>query len=74
MTLAARAGITVAETQLIRLVGTNALAVRRFDREQGRRIHSISAGTAIRAATVSGAEPAMGYPELARILRITDCP
>ena len=69
MTLAKRAGIAVAETQVIRLAGANALAVRRFDREQDRRIHSISAGTAIRAATASGAEPEMGYPELARILR-----
>ena len=69
MTLAARAGITVARTQVIRLVGMNAIAIHRFDREQGRRIHSISAGTAIRAATASGDEPAMGYPELARILR-----
>ncbi len=69
MTLAKRAGIAVAKTQVIRLAGANALAVRRFDREQDRRIHSISAGTAIRAATASGAEPEMGYPELARILR-----
>ncbi|HYP31499.1 MAG TPA: HipA domain-containing protein [Burkholderiaceae bacterium] len=69
MTLAERAGITVAETRVIRLVGANAVAIRRFDREQGLRIHSISAGTAIRAATSSGNEPAMGYPELARILR-----
>jgi len=69
MTLAKRAGITVAETQVIRLAGANAIAVRRFDREKDRRIHGISAGTAIRAATASGAEPEMGYPELARILR-----
>ena len=69
MTLAQRAGITVAETQVVRLVGANAIVVRRFDRSQGRRIHSISAGTAIRAATASGAEPEMGYPELARVLR-----
>jgi serine/threonine-protein kinase HipA len=69
MTLASRAGITVAETRVIRLSGANAVAVRRFDRERGRRIHSISAGTAIRAATASGTEPEMGYPELARILR-----
>jgi serine/threonine-protein kinase HipA len=69
MTLAKRAGITVAETQIIRLTGANALAVRRFDRERGLRIHSISAGTAIRAATASGAEPDMGYPEFARIIR-----
>ncbi len=69
MTLAARAGITVAQTQLIALAGANAVAVRRFDREQGLRIHSLSAGTAIRAATAAGEEPEMGYPELARILR-----
>ncbi|MBV8603670.1 MAG: HipA domain-containing protein [Pelomonas sp.] len=69
MTLAKRAGIEVAETQVVRLVGANALAIRRFDRAPGRRIHSISAGTAIRAATASGTEPALGYPELARILR-----
>jgi len=69
MTLAERAGITVAKTQVIHLAGANAVAVRRFDRERGRRIHSISAGTAIRAATASGAAPEMGYPELARILR-----
>ena len=69
MTLARRAGITVAQTQVIRLTGANAIAVRRFDREQGRRIHSISAGTAIRAATASGDESEMGYPELARLLR-----
>ncbi len=69
MTLARSAGITVAETQVIRLADANAVAVRRFDREQGQRIHSISAGTAIRAATASGNEPEMGYPELARILR-----
>jgi serine/threonine-protein kinase HipA len=69
MTLATRAGITVAETRVIRLVGFNAVAIRRFDRQPGRRIHSISAGTAIRAASAAGAEPEMGYPELARILR-----
>ena len=69
MTLAERAGITVARTQIIPLAGAHALAIRRFDREQGRRIHAISAGTAIRAATPSGEEPELGYPGLARILR-----
>jgi serine/threonine-protein kinase HipA len=69
MTLAARAGITVAPTQVIHLAGVNAIAIRRFDRERTRRIHSISAGTAIRAASAAGSEPEMGYPELARILR-----
>ena len=69
MTLAKRAGITVAQTQVVKLMDGSAVAVRRFDREGKRRIHSISAGTAIRAATPAGAEPEMGYPELARILR-----
>lgn len=69
MTLAARAGITVARTQVIALRDAHALLICRFDREQGRRIHSISAGTAIRAVTPPGSEPEMGYPELARILR-----
>jgi serine/threonine-protein kinase HipA len=69
MTLAERAGIAVAKTQIVRLVGAHAIAIRRFDRETGRRLHCVSAGTAIRAATASGAEPEMGYPELARILR-----
>ena len=69
MTLAALAGITVAQTQVIALAGLHAVAIRRFDRDQRLRVHSISAGTAIRAATASGQEPLMGYPELARILR-----
>jgi serine/threonine-protein kinase HipA len=74
MTLAAKAGITVAETQVIALLGFNAVAIRRFDRAQGRRIHCISAGTAIRAATSAGMEPQIGYPELARILRRVGVP
>ena len=69
MTLAAQAGICVAQTQAIHLAGANAVAIRRFDRVNGRRIHSISAGTAIRAATAASTEPEMGYPQLARILR-----
>jgi serine/threonine-protein kinase HipA len=69
MTLAHKAGIRVARTQVISLQAANAIAIKRFDREEGRRIHSISAGTAIRAATPAGSEPQMGYPQLARILR-----
>lgn len=69
MTLAAQANISVAQTQVVHLEASNALAIRRFDRVNGRRIHGISAGTAIRAATPAGAEPEMGYPQLARILR-----
>jgi|GEM_PF-104630 len=69
MTLAARAGITVATTQVIPLEGSNAIAVARFDRDDGRRIHSISAGTAIRAASIAGIDPDLGYPQLAEVLR-----
>ena len=69
MTLAKRAGINVAETQIIRLVDGHAIAIRRFDRTQSGRLHCLSAGTVIRAVTVSGEEPDMGYPALARILR-----
>jgi serine/threonine-protein kinase HipA len=69
MTLAGRAGITVAETRVIRLSDAHAIAIRRFDRSTSGRTHSLSAGTAIRAATPSGTEPDLGYPELARLLR-----
>jgi serine/threonine-protein kinase HipA len=68
--LAALAGITVAATQVLKLSGLHAVAIRRFDRLLGGgRIHSVSAGTAIRTATATGQEPQMGYPELARLLR-----
>jgi len=69
MTLAALAGITVAETRVIRLAGENALAVRRYDRDGLKRIHCISAGTALRAQAIDGQEPALGYPSLAQLLR-----
>ncbi len=69
MTLAQKAGITVAQTRVIRLEAAHALAIRRFDRFRGGRIHTLSAGTAIRAATPAGTEPDLGYPELARLLR-----
>jgi serine/threonine-protein kinase HipA len=65
MTLAARAGIEVAPTRPIPLpTGSHAVAVRRFDREPGRRLHGQSAGCALQAC---GDEP--GYPELAAWLR-----
>ena len=69
MTLAKLAGIQVAETLVVPLVGEHALAVRRFDRDAAMRIHCISAGTALRAATASGQEPMFGYPSLAQLLR-----
>ena len=69
MTLAALAGITVAETRVVSLVGENALAVRRYDRDGAMRTHCISAGTALRAQTIAGQEPELGYPSLAQLLR-----
>ncbi len=70
MTLAARAGVRVADTQVIRLPAENAIAVRRFDRgASGVRVHSVSACTLLRAATPEGETPAFGYPQLARRLR-----
>ena len=69
MTLAAQAGITVAETRVLRLAGENALAVRRYDRDGAMRIHCLSAGTALRAQAVAGREPELGYPALAQLLR-----
>lgn len=69
MTLARQAGIHVAETRVIALQGEHAVAVRRFDRLDGRRVHSLSAGTALRAAVPAGQEPELGYPALAQLLR-----
>ena len=69
MTLAGLAGITVAQTQVVPLVGEHALAVRRFDRDGTTRIHCISAGTALRAQAVATLEPELGYPGLAQLLR-----
>lgn len=69
MTLAAKAGITVAPTRVVPLAGENALAVRRYDRQGSSRIHCISAGTALRAETIAGQEPTLGYPSLAQLLR-----
>ena len=69
MTLAKLAGIQVAETRVVPLVGEHALAVRRYDRNGVMRIHCISAGTALRAETVAGQEPEFGYPSLAQLLR-----
>lgn len=64
MTLAQTAGIRVAPTQPVRLVDGHAVAVRRFDRSAGGRVHVLSACVALRAA----GEP-YGYPELAQLLR-----
>lgn len=69
MTLAAKAGIRVATTRVVPLAGENAVAVLRYDRAGPRRIHCISAGTALRAQTIAGDAPVFGYPQLAQLLR-----
>lgn len=64
MTLAAKAKIRVAKTLPVRLTDGHAVAIKRFDRHRGQRLHCLSAHVALRAA----AEP-FGYPELAQLLR-----
>ncbi len=64
MTLAKQAGIHVAETTPVRLAAGHAVAVKRFDRGRGRRIHCLTAHVALRAAGER-----FGYPELAQLLR-----
>jgi serine/threonine-protein kinase HipA len=64
MTLAQKAEIRVAATMAVTLTHGHALAVKRFDRNRGLRVHCLSACAALRA----GAER-FGYPELAQLLR-----
>jgi serine/threonine-protein kinase HipA len=64
MTLAARAKIEVSSTRPIRLTMGHAVAVRRFDRRAGERLHALSANVALKAAGEG-----LGYPELAQLLR-----
>jgi len=64
MTLASKADIRSATTRAIRLADGHAVAVERFDRSAGRRLHALSANVALKAA---GAR--LGYPELAELLR-----
>jgi serine/threonine-protein kinase HipA len=64
MTLAQQAAIRVAATMPVRLTHGHALAVKRFDRNGGLRVHSLSACVALRAAAER-----FGYPELAQLLR-----
>jgi serine/threonine-protein kinase HipA len=64
MTLAAQAGITVAETRPIPLANGLAVAIRRFDRAAGNRLHALSANVALKAAGVE-----LTYPNLALVLR-----
>lgn len=64
MTLALKAGICVADTMPIRTPYGHAVAIKRFDRIQNRRLHTLSAHVALRAAG-----EIFGYPELALLLR-----
>jgi serine/threonine-protein kinase HipA len=64
MTLAQQAKIRVAATLPVRLTHGHAVAIKRFDRNRGQRIHSLSAYVALRAAGER-----FGYPELAQLLR-----
>lgn len=64
MTLAALAGIVVAPTRALPVGHGHALAVKRFDRLPGQRLHAISAHVALRAAGLP-----MSYPELGQIMR-----
>lgn len=64
MTLAAKAGISVAETRPIPFKNGVAIAIRRFDRKAGRRLHAMSANVALNAAGVE-----LSYPNLALLLR-----
>jgi serine/threonine-protein kinase HipA len=64
MTLAQKGAIRVAPTMPVRLTHGHAVAIKRFDRNQGLRLHSLSACVALRAAAER-----FGYPELAQLLR-----
>ncbi|HVZ34168.1 MAG TPA: HipA domain-containing protein, partial [Polyangiaceae bacterium] len=64
LTLAARADITVARSRAIPLTHGHAVAVERFDRKNGERLHALSAKVALAAAGET-----YGYPELAQLLR-----
>jgi len=64
LTLAAKAGIAVVETRPIPFARGVALAIKRFDRWEGRRWHALSANVALKAAGVE-----LSYPNLAQLLR-----
>jgi serine/threonine-protein kinase HipA len=64
MTLCEKAGINVARTRPVRLTFGHAVAIKRFDRDAGLRVHCLSAHVALRAASER-----FGYPELAQLLR-----
>lgn len=64
MTLSAACGIEASPTRALQLGDRHAVAILRFDRHDGARIHAVSANVALRAA---GEE--LGYPQLAQLLR-----
>lgn len=64
MTLASKAKINVAQTMPVRIDVGHAVAIKRFDRARGARLHSLTAHVALRAAAER-----FGYPELAQLLR-----
>ena len=64
MQLARSCGIHTAETLALPLSQGHAVAIKRFDRQGERRLHVVSAHVALRAAG-----EAMGYPELAQLIR-----
>jgi serine/threonine-protein kinase HipA len=64
MTLAAKAGINVAETRTINFGRGVAVAIKRFDRMDTRRLHTLSANVALKAA-----QSELSYPALAQLLR-----
>lgn len=64
MQLARSCRIHTAETLALPLPQGHAVAVRRFDRQGAQRLHVLSAHVALRAAG-----EAMGYPELAQLIR-----
>ena len=64
MVLARRCGIQAADTRALPLPQGHAVAVKRFDRDSDKRLHVLSAHVALRAAG-----EAMGYPELAQLIR-----
>jgi serine/threonine-protein kinase HipA len=64
MQLARACGIHTAETLALPLPQGHAVAIKRFDRQGEKRLHVVSAHVALRAAG-----EAMGYPELAQLIR-----
>lgn len=64
MELARQCGIDAAATRALNLPSGHAVAIERFDRRNGKRVHAVSAHVALRAA---GEE--LGYPEFAQLLR-----